>query len=329
MEKYVNLRNAFLINTERRSEIMIISASRRTDIPCHYSRWFINRLNAGYVLSRNPMNHRQISRIDLSPDVIDCIVFWTKDAQNIMDKLPILDGLGYKYYFQFTLTPYDSSIERNLRNKSDIEDTFIELSKIIGKERVLWRYDPLILNDVLDITYHKKQFERMCDKLHNFTEIVTISFVDMYSKIKTKSIRPTSKEEMAEISIFMSKCAKEYGLTIKACCENINLQIYGIQKASCIDKDVIERILGEKLNIVADKNQRDSCGCFKSFDIGAYNTCKNGCIYCYANYSDSSVAKNCSKHNPMGELLIGEVIDDEKIIDRKVNSNILRQLKLF
>ncbi len=130
---------------------MIVSASRRTDIPCYYSDWLINRLKEGFVLTRNPMNYSQVSRISLSPDVVDCIVFWTKDAKNIIPHLKIIDNMGYKYYFQFTLTPYDYTIEKNLRDKKDIVNTFIELSNLIGKERVLWRYDPIILNNRLSM----------------------------------------------------------------------------------------------------------------------------------------------------------------------------------
>ena len=162
---------------------MIVSASRRTDIPCYYSDWFINRLNEGYVLTRNPMNHTQVSKIPLSSDVVDCIVFWTKDPKNMLTKLEMLEEMEYKYYFQFTLNPYGNDIEKNLRKKIDIEDTFIFLSKTIGKERVLWRYDPIILNDYLTIGYHKEQFKRLCERLYNYTKNVTISFVDMYRKL--------------------------------------------------------------------------------------------------------------------------------------------------
>ncbi|MDD4495520.1 MAG: DUF1848 domain-containing protein [Eubacteriales bacterium] len=308
---------------------MILSASRRTDIPCYYSEWFMNRIRAGYVLTRNPMNHAQLSRVLLSPDVVDCIVFWTKDAKKMLPHLDELDHLGYKYYFQFTLTPYDKTIEENLRDKAEIEDTFTQLSKMIGKERVIWRYDPIVLNGMFDISYHKEQFNRMCDKLFDYTKTVTISFVDMYSKLKTNAIRPITDEEVAELSAFISITAKAHGLRIVACCEKMDLSVYGIEKASCIDKTTIQRICGAKLDVLSDKNQRPGCGCYQSTDIGAYNTCKNGCVYCYANYSESSVKSNCEKHNPNGALLIGEVKIGEKIIDRKVKSNIISQQGLF
>lgn len=307
---------------------MILSASRRTDIPCYYSEWFVNRLKAGYVLTRNPMNYAQLSRIPLTPDIVDCIVFWTKDAENILPYLKTIDDLGYKYYFQFTLTPYNNIIEKNLRDKSDIEDTFIFLSRQIGKERVLWRYDPIIINDTLTVEYHKEHFLRLCDKLNMYTKSVTISFVDIYSKLKTSLIRKISDEETAQLSEFIGKTAKSYGLTAKSCCE-ANLTSYGINKSSCIDKNLIEKICGCPLELQKDKNQRDGCGCYESIDIGAYNTCFNVCIYCYANNSMQTALKRYNSHKPESELLIGTVADGENIKDRKVKSNKINQMKLF
>jgi hypothetical protein len=295
---------------------MILSASRRTDIPCYYSEWFMNRIRAGSVCMRNPMNHKQLSRIRLSPEVVDCIVFWTKDARSMMDKLPELDRLAYKYYFQFTLTPYDKTIEKNLRDKTEIIETFIQLSRIIGKERVIWRYDPILLNDIIDIPYHKEQFERFCDRLAGYTETVTVSFVDMYPKLKTDLIRPITDEEITELSAFLGAQARAHNLKITACCEETDLSQYGIQKASCIDKSLVERICGHAIDTERDKNQRENCGCCKSIDIGSYNSCLNGCVYCYATDSQTSAKRRNKSHNPQSELLIGTVGEDEKIIEK-------------
>lgn len=308
---------------------MILSASRRTDIPCYYFEWFMNRIRAGHVLTRNPMNHAQLSRIPLLPDIVDCIVFWTKDAANMLPYLNELDSLGYNYYFQFTLTIYGKEIEQNLRPKAEIVDTFITLSKRIGRERVVWRYDPIILNDDLTIEYHKTQFRRMCEKLSPYTDTVTVSFVDMYPKLKTPLIRLITAEKIAELSGYIGLTAKKYGLRAVACCEKDDLTKYGIERSSCIDKERIKKICGCSLNIKADKNQRPGCGCVESIDIGAYNTCLNGCVYCYANDSLTTTKCRYKSHNPKSELLIGTVMDSEKITDRKVRSNRQEQMKLF
>jgi len=312
-----------------RVKVMIISASRRTDIPAYYSEWLINRLRAGFVLARNPMNHAQVSKVILSPDVVDCIVFWTKDPLNMLDKLDIIDELGYKYYFQFTVTPYDKPVEKGLRDKDEIIKTFCELSGRIGKDKVLWRYDPIILNDMFDLKFHKERFSRLCRKLSKHTTQCIISFVDMYPKLKTDILREISMDEMIELGKMISSVAKEFGIAVKACCEKPFLYEYGIEQAHCIDKTLIESICGYSLDIKRDRNQRNSCGCYESVDIGTYNTCRNGCIYCYANYSSKSVENNVKRHDPEGELLIGQVGDNDKIKTRNMKSNKDRQEKLF
>lgn len=300
---------------------MILSASRRTDIPCYYGDWLINRLKAGYVLTRNPMNHAQLGRIPLTPETTDCIVFWTKDPQPLIPRLKNIDDMGYKYYFQFTLTPYDRTIEKNLRDKSLIEKTFIELSKNIGRERVLWRYDPVLLNDFITVQYHKEQFARLCSRLHAYTDCVTVSFAEIYPKLKTKLLRKISDDEITEIGAFIGQTAKIYGLTAKACSEKTDLTSYGIEKASCIDKILCEKISGCTLDLKADKNQRADCGCFESIDIGAYDTCPGGCIYCYANKSSASAGKRYKLYDRDSEILCGTPAGDEKITERKVRSH--------
>lgn len=308
---------------------MFLSASRRTDIPCYYSEWFLNRIRAGYVLTRNPMNSAQLYRIPLSPATIDCIVFWTKDAANILPYLDELDGRGYMYYFQFTLTPYDRTLEAKLRPKGNIEDAFIALSKRIGAERVVWRYDPIILNDTIDIGFHKREFLRMCDKLSKYTDTVTVSFVDMYAKLKSPLVRPITPAETGELAAFIGNTAAEHGLRVVACCESGDLRQYGIAQSSCIDKERVERLIGCPLEIKADKNQRAGCGCCESIDIGAYNTCLNGCVYCYANDSVQAASRRHMAHDPSGELLLGKVCEGERVILKETASNKRLQTRLF
>ncbi len=315
---------------------MIISASRRTDIPSYYSEWFLNRLRAGYVLTRNPMNYSQVSRIRLSPEVIDCIVFWTKDPYPMMDKLPLLDQMGYRYYFQFTLTPYGRDMEHNLRDKNDILKTFRKLSETIGRERVLWRYDPVILNDNLTISYHQEKLEYLCSQLKDCTEVCTISFVDLYRKLKKRNdpsnaahIREIAEEEMGRLAAAFAEAGRRHGITIKSCCEQMDLRGYGIYPGSCIDKAAIDKICGYSIDSRADTSQRPGCGCIQSIDIGVYNTCKNGCSYCYANYSENSVTRNYLSHNPESEILIGTVKEADRVTDREMKLLRSGQRKLF
>lgn len=283
---------------------MILSASRRTDIPCYYGEWFLNRIKAGAVVTRNPMNPSQTRRIELSPENVDCIVFWTKDAYNFLDKLDELEYMGYKSYFQFTLTPYGRDIEKNLRDKADIEDTLRALGKKLGHERVRWRYDPVILNGNMDIARHAARFGQMCERLCGYVDGVTISFIDNYAKLKTR-FPDISAEEMSQIGEAFGQSAERCGMSIYTCCEKADLSKFGIRKGSCIDKSSLEKVCGHPLPALRqDKNQRPGCGCFQSVDIGAYNTCSNGCVYCYANHSRESVIKNTQRHDPLGEELV-------------------------
>lgn len=151
---------------------MIISASRRTDIPAFFGEWFLNRLKAQEVLVRNPMNSNQVTRISLTPDNIEAIVFWTKDPTNFLKYIETIQGMGFTFYFQFTLTTYDNLIELNVNSKSGIIDTFIELSKLVGKNRVIWRYDPIFINEKYSIEYHQKWFEYLCERLSDRKSVV-------------------------------------------------------------------------------------------------------------------------------------------------------------
>lgn len=294
---------------------MIISASRRTDLPAYYSQWLLNRLKAGYVVTRNPMNRSQVSRVSLSPETVDCIIFWTKDPMPMMDKLPEIDSMGYPYYFQFTLTPYGRDIERNLREKGEILRTFQQLSGLLGKEQIVWRYDPIILNDSLTIPYHLQHFEQLCCALSGYTDLCIISFVDLYSKlsraIKSNVIREISTGEMFEIAEEFSQIAQRYGMELRSCSEKQDLSQFHILPAACIDKAKVEEVCGHPIAWKKDRNQRPGCGCIKSVDIGVYNTCRNGCIYCYANHSDASIVKNCKMHDSKSDILIGTISTEE------------------
>lgn len=311
---------------------MIISASRRTDIPAYYAEWMLNRLKEKYVLVRNPMNIHQISKIDLSPDVVDAIVFWTKNPTSMLEHLE--DIKEYTYYFQFTLTSYGPEVERNLPSKNKIIiPTFQKLSKEIGKEKVIWRYDPIFFSEQYSIEYHCKYFEVLASKLADYTEKCTVSFMDLYRNternVKPLNIMKDTYEMRVEVLERFIEIARHYGLYIDTCSEGREYDNLGIRHSCCIDKERLERIGNFKLNANKDESQREECGCITSIDIGAYNTCKNGCLYCYANYSDKTVERNNTLHNPKSPLLFGEVSGDDVINDRKVKSLIERQMNIF
>ena len=302
---------------------MILSVSRRTDIPCYYSEWLFNRLADGYVYVRNPMNNYQVSKINIRPELVDCIVFWTKNPEPMMNRIKELKS--YKYYFQFTLTGYDKDIERNVPDKKIMIPIFQNLSKKIGKEKVIWRYDPILLNSNYTIDYHLKTFEYIAKELSGYTERVMISFIDMYRKISSNmrflGISLITQDEMITLAKELGKIAASYNLIIE--------EEYGIKHGHCIDKNLIEKIIGCRVSGAKDKNQRQECGCLESIDIGTYNTCGNGCVYCYANYSKKSVDRGMLNYDPHSPILCSRVSAEDRIISRKVESLRVSQLSIF
>lgn len=276
------------------------------------------------------MNFYQVSKIKLSPKVIDCIVFWTKDPTNMLSKLDMLEH--FNYYFQFTITSYDKTIERFVQKKSKIIDSFIELSDRIGKERVIWRYDPIFLTETFDKDYHYKYFDYLASQLKDHTCKCVISFLDLYRKtnrnLRSIKVSPFNEKEMREVAGNLVEIAKNHNLSIETCSEIIDLSDIGINHGKCIDDRLISEIIGTDILIDKDKNQRESCGCVSSIDIGAYNTCGHKCLYCYANFSENTVNKNTALHNVNSPLLLGELGPSDKVNDREMKSFVNKQMTL-
>lgn len=305
---------------------MIISASRRTDLPALYPEWLMNRLRAGEVLVPNPYNRKKVSRVELSPDTVDCLVFWTKNPDPLVPYLKEIDDMGYPYYFEVTITDYAKDMEPNVPSTEEMMASFILLSEKIGKERMDLRFDPIILSEEYSLAYHVERFETMCKWLHNYTERCIISFVD---ECRGKGFRELETEDMEEIGKKLSEIASRYDLPLYTCAERVDLSAYGIQHSSCIDKNKIERITGMRMDLKKDKGQRPECGCVESVDIGVYDTCTHGCKYCYATGTTDSVAKKHEMHDPESPLLIGHLRGDEVITDRKMTTKRDDQLSLF
>ena len=302
---------------------MILSVSRRTDIPASsdYSNWFIDKIRNGYLYVRNPMYQEKVSKITLSPDVIDCIVFWTKDASGM---LPHLDKLkDYQYYFQYTLNTYGKEIEPLAQLNENIE-IFKELSRKIGKDRIIWRYDPIAINETYTVEKHIENFGLLANALKEYTNKVVISFIDMYpctvANTNGLNLREPIECEMEIIAKEFSKIAKLNNLIIESCAEKINLEKYGIEHGHCIDKEFIENLVGYKLTGGKDKSQRKECGCMESIDIGKYDTCLRGCKYCYANNSNNKVINNYKLFSATSPFLCDIEKDTDIIHDKKMKS---------
>lgn len=293
---------------------MIISASRRTDIPAFYPEWFMNRIRDGYCSIINPFNNKH-SVISLKKDNVDLIIFWTKDPGPIMKHLDELDEREYKYYFQYTLTGYSKVWEPNVPDAASCIDNFKRLARRIGRDKVILRYDPIIFSDITDYDYHYTNFTRLIDLLKDSTQRVTISILDDYrgsrgriKKLEGMGIKlmdnPMENENFKELMKCMSSYAVQNGLEIYSCAEPIDLKNLGILHGKCIDDDYIKKVFHIDASSEKDKGQRKECGCIESRDIGSYDTCPHLCRYCYANRSDALSLKNYKNHDKNSPSLI-------------------------
>lgn len=293
---------------------MIISASRRSDIPAFYSRWWMNRIEAGFVLVTNPFNARQIRRIRLRPDAVDAIVFWTRHAAPLLPHLPTLEALGYHSLFHYTLTGYPSVLEPHVPPPEQALATFAALSAQLGPERVIWRYDPILLCNLLPVTEHQRRFDRLAAALAGQTRQVVISFADLYGK----SVRQLDRvpglhyadllsrpDQLAELLDHLQRTAARYDMQLTSCAEAIDLSRWHIAHGKCIDAAQLNRLFGLSLAERKDPGQRPACGCAPSVDIGQYDTCPHGCVYCYANHSQAAAARNRARHDPASPMLLG------------------------
>lgn len=309
---------------------MILSVSRRTDIPAFYSDWFFNRIKEGFVCVRNPMNIHQISKIRITPDLVDCIVFWTKNPERMLSRLSEIKD--YNFYYQFTINPYSKSLEQQVPKKEKVIDVFKKLSDEIGSNKVIWRYDPILFTNEIDIDYHVKYFEEIAKRLQHYTQRCVISFIDNYKKtennLKSTYARELTDNEIITLTTKLVNIANSYNIEVLSCAEKIDLENLGVHHGKCIDDRIIEQITGYQLDAKKDKNQRQECGCIESIDIGEYNTCPHNCLYCYANFNKDSVLKKREKHNPLSPLLVGEIDSDKDIVKERC-VKLLKKSSLF
>ena len=299
---------------------MIINTGCRTDIPAFYAKWLMNRIREGYVLVRNPYNPNQVTKYNLSPEVVDCLAFCTKNPEPMLTYLDELDM--YKQYWFVTITPYGKDIEPNVPDKQKVIESFKKLSDHIGIDSIGWRYDPIFLENGFDVNRHIECFEKMAKELKGYTHNCTISFLDVYEKVKRNApdIKTPTKEEQMEIAKAFSKIGKENEMVIHACCEKTYLSQYGLQCNGCMSQEIIEKAINNTLQPPKRKNLRQECNCLMGNDIGAYNTCGHLCKYCYANANKQFAIENMKKHDDNSPFLIGRSEPGDKVTEAKQKS---------
>lgn len=311
---------------------MLLFASGRTDIPAFYADWLMNRIRAGFVDVRNPYYGHQVTRYKLTPEVVDCLVFCTKNPAPMIPHLDELKAAGFGLYFFVTITPYGKDIEPNVPEKSAVIASTRALSEKLGKERVCWRYDPIFVDATYSVSAHIRSFRTMAESLQGVTDRCIISFIDLYEKTKKNfpEVEEVNLSDQQFLAQAFSRVGAETGIHIETCAEKTDLSAYGVESGACVSRKVIENAAGFRLiDTLPRQNLRQHCGCIATHDIGAYNSCPHLCRYCYANYDASLVRKNHAKHNPASSFLIGEAADGDELHEAKQISLRDRQLGLW
>lgn len=286
---------------------MIVSASRRTDIPALYAEWFMGRVREGFCDVPNPRRPGQISRVSLRPEDVDAVVFWTRDAGPLMGHLDEIDRRGFLYYFQYTILGYPRIIEPGVPPMEEAVETFIRLAGRLGPERVVWRYDPILLTDLTPEEYHLERIGKIAAALRGRVRRLVVSLYDRYPfaearlrALGDKGPRALRMEEREQLAFLgkVFRLAAAAGLEIQSCAEDAYGREGGMPPGKCVDDRLIESLFGREVTHRKDPHQRPLCGCVVSRDIGAYDTCSLGCVYCYATRDVAAARRFRLRHDP-------------------------------
>jgi len=283
----------------------IISVSRRTDIPAYYAYWFRERLEKGYAFYENPMSKQPVYA-DLSPESVRAFVFWTRNPKPMFEHLDYIDKrYNKRHYMHFTINGLPKELEERNPKVEYAIDSVKWLADRYGDEYVQWRFDPIILSSITTEEYYLSQFDYIARNISGYVKRCYFSYVDLYRKtvsnVKKKAevcgieFYDSSLEQKIELTKRLKEIADRYGITIYACAEDNLLVVSGIEKAHCVDHDLIAMVSGNDFNS-RSMPSRIECGCIESRDIGFYNSCPHGCIYCYANMDPDEAFENAKKY---------------------------------
>jgi len=282
----------------------IISVSRRTDVPAFYGDWFVQRLKEGFAGVVNPFGGQRYI-VSLKPQDVVCFVFWSKNFSPFIDSLKIIDDMGYKFYFNYTVTALPDVFESDVEKQAAIEG-LKRLSRMYSPHHINWRFDPIIISSISDGSFFVKAFEELASEFEGLVERCYFSFVTEYGKVKrnfeelerTTGVKITNCSEEFKIDLAnqLSEIAERHGMRMFSCCGDY-LVNDRIQKGHCIDGSVIESLFFPDGFTSKEKPTRAECGCTESSDIGTYDTCPHGCVYCYANVNKQRAVKLFNEHD--------------------------------
>lgn len=321
------------------SEMHLISASRKTDIPTFYMDWFMRRIADGKAYVYNAYR-KEAKAVSLAPDQVGAIVFWSKNYRPAFPHLKRLHEMGYRLFFHYTITGQLRVTEKYVASTTQNIEMFQSLAKTFSPEQMQWRFDPIFYTKSMGKAYYLEAFERIASELSGYTKRCSISFVTLYPKVKRKLNRELDEDypveiplaERLELTAALQKVAARYGMQLFSCCQDELCSIDGVKKGSCIDAQHLSEIFHIP-HIYPKRPTRESCGCYESYDIGYYNTCPHGCVYCYANVSHASALRNYKMHCTEAPLIAGDVevsvLKQEKDGNGNVRVSNGEQLSLF
>lgn len=307
---------------------MILNTGGRTDTVNYFSEWLLNRFAAGYAYSRNPFHPDVVNRIDLNPRTIDVVEFCSKNYRPILSRLHEITE-RFNCHFHYTITAYDKDIEPNVPGIDESIETLRDLSAQVGKEKIIWRYDPVLLTGKYTIERHLATFDYMAGRIAPYVSRCLFSFVVWYKKLHLPELQPISGRQKELIAKGLGEMAAKHHLYIQTCGTKESYEQYGIHHSGCMTRAVYEHSLGLHFKKVAERGNRPGCRCMESRGLGDYNTCLNGCRYCYANYDHEKARENYRLHDPESPLMIGHLRPTDKIVPLHQESCLDRAPMLF
>ena len=301
------------------SDNMIINVGGRTDIVNYYTPWLLNRLREGYAYSRNPFARENVYKLSLKPEDVDCLLFCSKNYQPILKHIGDIDE-KYNILCNYTITAYGKDIEPKVPTINQSIKTLKRLSDIVGSNKILWRYDPILLTEKYTIEKHLETFEDIVEKISPLVYRCIFSFVDMYKKVEENmpEIIPLAEEDKVKLLKGIGEISERYNLYTQSCATNESYEKYGIHAAGCTTREILEQAHNVVYKNVKGTGIRENCHCIPSRDIGAYNSCLSECKYCYANRKPE-IPKNVIKlHDEKSPLLLGHLKENDKLTDTEV-----------
>ena len=295
---------------------MIINTGGRTDTVQYYTEWLLRRFDEGFVYSRNPMFPDKVNRYELTPDKVDCVVFCSKNYEPILKDLHRITD-RFNTYFFYTITAYGKDIEPGVPSIDESIATLKRLSGQVGRQRVVWRYDPVLLTGDYTVERHLETFGYMAKELSPYVDRCIFSFVQMYRKLETNMPELTLIKEGNRIALAkgMGEIAEENGLSLQICGTDADYTRFGIKRPACMTLDILGKANGVEFREMRHAGMREHCHCIESRDIGWYDTCPNGCRYCYANSDHGKAMENYMHHDPASPILFGSITEKDEVVE--------------